>query len=75
MANVDETCREEFQAVRVPGRPGGRSVAMFIDGEPVVDLWGGYFRRHLHPTLEALCVSAMSAADLRGMNGPSAITQ
>ena len=49
MAIIEGTCREEFcrpQGVRVPPDCGidvGASVAVFIDGEPVVDLWGGYF--------------------------------
>jgi CubicO group peptidase (beta-lactamase class C family) len=50
MANIEGTCREEFQAVREvfeyhldSGIDTGASVAVFIDGEPVVDLWGGYF--------------------------------
>jgi CubicO group peptidase (beta-lactamase class C family) len=50
MANIEGTCREEFQTVREvfeyhldSGIDVGASVAVFIDGEPVVDLWGGYF--------------------------------
>jgi CubicO group peptidase (beta-lactamase class C family) len=50
MANIEGTCREEFQAVREvfeyhldSGIDTGASVAVFIDGDPVVDLWGGYF--------------------------------
>lgn len=50
MANIEGTCREEFQAVREvfeyhldSGIDTVASVAVFIDGEPVVDLWGGYF--------------------------------
>ena len=46
MANIEGTCREEFQAVRDvfeyhldSGIDTGASVALFIDGEPVVDLW------------------------------------
>jgi CubicO group peptidase (beta-lactamase class C family) len=50
MAEIEGTCREEFLAVRAAfehnldsGADIGASVAVFIDGEPVVDLWGGYF--------------------------------
>jgi CubicO group peptidase (beta-lactamase class C family) len=50
MAIIEGTCREEFRAVREvleyhldSGIDVGASVAVFIDGEPVVDLWGGYF--------------------------------
>ena len=50
MANIEGICREEFHAVREvfeyhldSGIATGASVAVFIDGEPVVDLWGGYF--------------------------------
>ena len=44
------TCSDRFGAVRdafaanlTGGADVGASVAVFIDGEPVVDLWGGYF--------------------------------
>ncbi|MFC4907367.1 serine hydrolase domain-containing protein [Actinomadura gamaensis] len=33
--------RDAFEAV-VAGDAGGASAAVFLDGEPVVDLWGGY---------------------------------
>lgn len=49
-ADVHGTCREEFARVREAfeqnfyvGADIGASVAIFVDGEPVVDLWGGYF--------------------------------
>jgi CubicO group peptidase (beta-lactamase class C family) len=47
---VEGTCDERFLPVRTAfahnldtGMDIGASVALFIDGEPVVDLWGGYF--------------------------------
>jgi CubicO group peptidase (beta-lactamase class C family) len=50
MADIQGFCSEEFIGVReVPGRnldsgaDIGASAAVFIDGEPVVDIWGGYF--------------------------------
>src|SRR5215467_8313062 len=49
-ADVHGTCPGQFDAVReafaanlASGSDVGASVAIFIDGEPVVDLWGGYF--------------------------------
>src|SRR5262245_66163608 len=35
--------KEAFGANLNTGKDIGASVALFIDGEPVVDLWGGYF--------------------------------
>jgi CubicO group peptidase (beta-lactamase class C family) len=50
MAEIQGTCSEKFSRVREvfetnldTGIDIGASVAIFIDGEPVVDLWGGYF--------------------------------
>src|SRR5262245_22484757 len=50
MANIQGTCREEFIGVREAlaknldtGEDIGASAAVFIDGKPVVDIWGGYF--------------------------------
>jgi CubicO group peptidase (beta-lactamase class C family) len=47
--NVQGTCREEFRGVReafeknlATGRDIGASAAVTVDGELVVDLWGGY---------------------------------
>jgi CubicO group peptidase (beta-lactamase class C family) len=47
---VQGTCPDRFSAVRDAfaanldsGSDIGASVAVFVDGEPVVDLWGGYF--------------------------------
>lgn len=47
---VQGTCAEPFGPVRdaflhnlETGLDIGASVAVFVDGEPVVDLWGGYF--------------------------------
>jgi CubicO group peptidase (beta-lactamase class C family) len=47
---VHGTCDERFFAVRdvlarqlETGADVGASAAVFIDGEPVVDIWGGYF--------------------------------
>lgn len=49
MANIQGICRDEFLGVREvfeknldSGADIGASAAVFIDGEPVVDLWGGY---------------------------------
>jgi CubicO group peptidase (beta-lactamase class C family) len=49
-ADVHGTCPGQFDAVReafaanlASGSDIGASVAVFVDGEPVVDLWGGYF--------------------------------
>jgi CubicO group peptidase (beta-lactamase class C family) len=46
--NVDGVCDERFAAVRrvfadnlASGRDIGASVAVFLDGSPVIDLWGG----------------------------------
>ena len=48
MAEVHGTCDDRFAAVRAAfasnfdaGLDVGASVAVFLDGEPVVDLWGG----------------------------------
>jgi len=47
---VNGTCSERFTPVRdafehnlTSGQDIGASVAVFVDGEPVVDLWGGHF--------------------------------
>ncbi len=47
---VQGTCHERFTPVREAfrhsletGQDTGASVAVFVDGEAVVDLWGGYF--------------------------------
>ncbi len=49
MAEVFGTCDERFEGVRQAfesnferGLDVGASVAVYLDGEPVVDLWGGY---------------------------------
>jgi CubicO group peptidase (beta-lactamase class C family) len=49
-AEIHGLCKEEFAPVRdafaqnlYVGADIGASVAVFVDGEPVVDLWGGYF--------------------------------
>jgi CubicO group peptidase (beta-lactamase class C family) len=49
MADLQGVCKDEFAAVRETfeylfdiGADIGASVAVFVDGEPVVDLWGGY---------------------------------
>src|SRR5262245_36589335 len=49
-SDIHGTCDERFTRVREAfaanlntGKDVGASVALFIDGEPVVDLWGGYF--------------------------------
>lgn len=50
LAPIFGTCAERFIAVRDlfaqhfdSGQDTGASVAIFVDGESVVDLWGGYF--------------------------------
>jgi CubicO group peptidase (beta-lactamase class C family) len=48
MAHTEGTCDERFGEVRgtlaasLDQDDVGASVAVFLDGEPVVDLWGGY---------------------------------
>lgn len=49
MADVQGSCDDRFEPVRTTfaasldaGTDVGASVAVFVDGEPVVDLWGGY---------------------------------
>src|SRR5262245_6134073 len=57
MANIQGICREEFLGVREAfaknldsGADIGASAAVFIDGEPVVDIWGGYLdEAHTQP--------------------------
>jgi CubicO group peptidase (beta-lactamase class C family) len=50
MAEVQGFCRDDFTPVREAfeanldcGADIGASAAVFVDGEPVVDIWGGYF--------------------------------
>lgn len=50
MAEIKGICKEQFIRVREAleknldsGADIGASAAVFIDGEPVVDIWGGYF--------------------------------
>jgi CubicO group peptidase (beta-lactamase class C family) len=50
VAEIHGVCSEKFRAVRdrleailVDGKDYGASVAVFVDGKPEVDLWGGYF--------------------------------
>jgi len=49
VAEVEGTCHERFETVRATlarsldaGTDVGASVAVFVEGEPVVDIWGGY---------------------------------
>ena len=49
MSEIHGSCRDKFVAVRnllsdnlSSGADIGASVAVFIDGEPVVDIWGGH---------------------------------
>ncbi|WP_326953905.1 serine hydrolase domain-containing protein [Amycolatopsis sp. NBC_01286] len=48
MAHIEGTCDERFEAVRdalaasLDKDDVGASVAVYVDGAPVVDLWGGY---------------------------------
>ncbi|HKH89092.1 MAG TPA: serine hydrolase, partial [Acidimicrobiales bacterium] len=49
MAEVQGVCDERFEIVRTTleasldaGTDVGASVAVFVEGEPVVDIWGGY---------------------------------
>lgn len=69
MAPIAGTCREKFEGVRAvfesnleSGADIGASVAVFVDGEPVVDLWGGYadgtFTRPFGPHTIAQCFSS-----------------
>src|SRR5215831_14195491 len=50
MADIHGICSEEFSGVREvfgrnldTGADIGASAAVFIDSEPVVDIWGGFF--------------------------------
>jgi hypothetical protein len=50
MADIYGICSEDFNGVREAlarnldsGADIGASAAVFIEGEPVVDIWGGYF--------------------------------
>lgn len=52
-ARIKGLCRERYEPVRQAmqfnldsGDDIGASVAVFVDGEPVVDLWGGYLDEH-----------------------------
>src|SRR5262245_9159087 len=57
MANVQGTCNDAFLRVRAAfeknldqGNDIGASAAVLLDGEPVVDLWGGYLdEAHTRP--------------------------
>jgi CubicO group peptidase (beta-lactamase class C family) len=48
MAEIEGTCDERFEAVRdalaasLDSDDVGASAAVFVDGEPVVDIWGGF---------------------------------
>src|SRR2546423_4673900 len=48
MAQTHGTCADRFSGVResleesLEANDGGASVAVYLDGEPVADLWGGY---------------------------------
>jgi CubicO group peptidase (beta-lactamase class C family) len=48
MADLHGTCTDRFSAVRealaasLDNKDVGASVAVYVDGEPVVDLWGGH---------------------------------
>ena len=49
MAEVQGTCEARFESVRHvlssnldSGADVGASVAVYLHGEPVVDIWGGY---------------------------------
>lgn len=48
MAQIEGNCDERFEAVRdalaasLDKDDVGASVAVYVDGEPVVDIWGGY---------------------------------
>jgi hypothetical protein len=55
---VEGTCRVRFSPVRDAfthnvdtGQDIGASVAVFVDGEPVVTSGGRTLRRYLHPTV------------------------
>jgi len=50
MSRIEGKCSNEFAGVKEAfaknlnsGEDIGASAAVFIDGEPVVDIWGGYF--------------------------------
>src|SRR4029453_9974857 len=76
---IDGTCREEFQAVRdvfeyhlESGIDTGASAAVFLDGEPVVDLWGGHFdATYTRPWQRDTIVQTFSTT--KTMTAPSAL--
>jgi len=48
MADIEGTCQDRFKAVRealaasLDSQDVGASAAVYVDGEPVADMWGGY---------------------------------
>src|SRR5262245_54271472 len=93
--DVDGLCLDQFSRVRDvfqhqigTGQDVGASAAVFIDGEPVVDLWGGHFdATYTRPferdticqgysatkTVTALC--ALVLADRGGINLDAPVTR
>ncbi len=67
MADVQGTCDERFESVRTTfasnfdnGLDVGASVAVFHDGEPVVDLWGGTIDDDGTPWVEDTIINVWS---------------
>src|SRR5262245_6097077 len=94
MANLQGFCKDEFFAVREAleknldsGADIGASAAVFIDGEPVVDLWGGWLdEAHTQPwqrdtiinvysttkTMTALCALILADRGVIDLDAPVA---
>lgn len=94
MTDVHGTCADRFSAVRETfaanlgsGLDVGASVAVFLDGEPVVDLWGGHVDRarevpwqrdsitivwSVAKTMAALCVLVLADRGQLDLDAPVA---
>ena len=84
-ADIHGTCNERFAGVQEAfaanlntGKDIGASVAVFLDGEPVVDLWGGIRRKQtgepwqrdtmviVHSATKGLAAMTLAIAHSRG---------
>jgi len=94
MANIQGFCSDEFHGVREAceknldsGADIGASVAVFLDGEPVVDIWGGWLdKERTQPwqrdtiinnfsttkTMAALCMLLLADRGELDLNAPVA---
>lgn len=70
MSPIAGVCLDEFQAVRdafecnfASGDDCGAAVAVFVDGHPVVDLWGGYVdESHTEPWQRDTIINVWSSS-------------